>query len=151
MTLAGGTFSKGNFSEGSDAAPGLGALTLTASGSKLDFGNGTVGVLNFASFTPGSFSLTIDNWTGSIATVGNATTDRLIFASSQSANLSSFSFNGYGAGATQFDLGNGYYEITPLAPVPEPSTWAAAFLALGGVGFHFLRRRRNRAQTVHTT
>ncbi|HSV63498.1 MAG TPA: autotransporter-associated beta strand repeat-containing protein, partial [Chthoniobacterales bacterium] len=142
MALAGGTFAKGNFSEGSASAPGLGALTLTASGSHLDFGTGTVGVLNFASFTPGSFTLTIDNWTGNLNTVGSGSTDRLIFAADQSGNLNSFSFTGYAPGATEFDLHNGYWEVTPLAAVPETSTWVAAALALGAVTFHFVRRRR---------
>ena len=41
-------------------------------------------------------------------------------------------------GATQFDLGNGFYEIT-ATPVPEPSTYAAGLLALTAVAFH--RRR----------
>ena len=142
MTLAGGTFDKGNFSEGTADTAGLGALTLTASGSQIDFGSGTVGVLTFANFTPGSFSLNIANWTGTVATFGDATTDRLIFASSQSANLGAFSFIGYGPGAMEFDLGNGYYEITPLTPVPEPSTWFAALFALATVGFHQARRFR---------
>lgn len=143
MTLAGGTFAKGNFSEGSASTPGVGALTLTASGSHLDFGTGTVGVLTFASFTPGAFTLTIDNWTGTANTVGSASTDRLIFASNQSANLSSFSFTGF-SGATEVDLLNGYWEVVPVAAVPEPSTWVAAALALAVVGFHFLRRRASR-------
>jgi hypothetical protein len=141
VTLAGGTFAKGNFSEGTAALPGVGALTLTAAGSTLDFGSGTVGVLNFASFTPGTFTLTIDNWTGTIATQGGGTSDRLIFASDQSANLNSFSFTGYGAGAMEFNLGGGYYEIVPVAPVPEPSTYIVGALALAAVGFHQARRR----------
>jgi len=142
MTLHGGTFAKGNFSEGSASTPGLGALTLTASGSHLDFGTGTVGVLTFASFTPGAFTLTIDNWTGTMNTVGNGSTDRLIFASDQSANLSSFSFTGYYPGAVEFSLPGGYWEVTPLSTVPETSTWVAAALTLGVVAFHFIRRRR---------
>jgi autotransporter-associated beta strand protein len=142
ITLAGGTFEKGNFSEGSASTPGVGSLTLTASGSQIDFGSGTVGVLTFATFTPGSFSLNIANWTGTEATVGNATTDRLIFASSQGANLGGFSFNGYAPGAMEFDLGNGYYEITPVTPVPEPSTYFAALFALATLGFHQARRFR---------
>src|SRR5205085_8602607 len=148
MTLAGGTFSKGNFSEGTASTPGVGALTLTASGSKIDFGTGTVGVLTFASFTPGSFTLTIDNWTGTIATSGGVTTDRLIFASDQTANLNSFSFTGYGPGATEFSLGGGYYEITPVAPVPETSTWVAGALTLGVAGLHLVRRRARKSSPV---
>ena len=145
MTLAGGTLGKGNFSEGTASGPGMGALTLTASGSQIDFGSGTVGVLTFASFTPGAFSLTVTNWTGTPGIVGSGSTDRLIFNSNQSANLGSFTFTGY-SGATQFDLNNGYYEITPLSAVPEPSTYMAAALALAIVGFHQTRRLRRRAK-----
>lgn len=142
MTLAGGTFMKGNFSEGTATSTGLGALTLTAIGGTIDFGTGTVGTLTFASFTPGSFTLTVANWTGTAGTVGTGSTDRLIFASDQTANLSSFSFNGY-AGAMQIALG-GYYEVVPVTAVPEATTWIAAGLALVPVGFHILRRRRRR-------
>ena len=141
VTLAGGTFSAGNFSEGTADTLGLGALTLTAS-SLIDFGNGAGAVLALAGFTPGSFTLTVANWTGTLGTVGDGTTDRLIFASDQSANLNSFSFVGYGPGAMEFDLGNGYYEITPATPVPEPSTYLAAVLALAAVGFQQRRRLR---------
>ncbi len=150
MTLSGGTFAKGNFSEGTIATPGVGALTLTASGSKLDFGTGTVGVLTFASFTPGSFTLTIDNWTGTLATQGTASTDRLIFDVSQSANLNSFAFSGFGPGALQFDLGNGFFEIVPATPVPEPSTLIIAALAAGVTGWHLVRRRRVKDQATGT-
>lgn len=135
VTLAGGTLSKGNFSEGSATAAGMGALTLTASGSRIDFGSGTVGVLTFVSLSAGAHTLTIDNWTGNLNTVGSATTDRLIFNSSQASNLSYFSFTGYEAGATQFDLGGGYYEVAPMTAVPEPSTYLAAAMALLAVGF----------------
>jgi autotransporter-associated beta strand protein len=141
MTLAGGTFSKGDFSEGTASSPGLGALTLTAAGSPIDFGSGSVGILTFASFTPGSYALTVANWTGTAGTVGNGSTDRLIFASDQTANLSSFSFNGY-AGAMEIALPGGYYEVVPMTAVPEASTWIAAGLALVPVGFKVLRRRR---------
>lgn len=151
MTLAGGTFAKGNFSEGLPGTAGLGALTLTAAGSRIDFGSGTVGVLTFASFAPGTFTLTIDNWTGSIATAGSGTTDRLIFGSDQSANLSSFNFTGFGAGAVEFDLGNGYYEITPAAAVPETSTWVTAALALCATALHLLRRRPTKATRTHAS
>jgi len=139
ITLAGGTLATGNFSEGSAGTPGMGALTLTASGSQIDFGTGSVGVLTFDTFNPGTYSLTIANWTGTPNTVGNGSTDRLIFASDQSANLSSFLFNGYGPGAVEFNLGNGYYEI---APVPETSTWITGVFTLGVLALHLVRRRR---------
>ena len=143
ITLAGGTFAKGNFSEGGTQAAGVGQLTLTASGSTLDFGTGTVGVLTFASLSPGSFTLTINNWTGTVATEGGPATDRLIFNSDQSANLSSFNFAGYAPGAIEFNLGNGFYEIVPAA-VPEPSTWIAGALTVAVIGCNVVRRRRKR-------
>jgi autotransporter-associated beta strand protein len=143
ITLAGGTFAKGNFSEGSASTPGMGALTLTASGSQIDFGTGTVGVLTFDNFNPGAFAVMIANWSGTPNSTGSPSTDRLIFASDQSARLGSFSFSGYGPGAVEFNLGNGYYEITP---VPETSTWLAGALTLGVLGIQIaLRRRRQKA------
>jgi hypothetical protein len=47
MTLAGGTFSKPDYSDGTTSSVGLGALTLGAN-SNIDLGTGTVGVLTFA-------------------------------------------------------------------------------------------------------
>jgi len=138
ITLAGGTFSKGNYSEGTTSSVGMGALTLTASGSHIDFGTGTVGILTFASFVSNSNTLTIDNWTGTANTVGTASTDRLIFDSDQSANLASFSFTGF-AGAAEFALGNGFYEVVPVTATPEPSTWFAAGLASLVLLFHYRR------------
>jgi autotransporter-associated beta strand protein len=138
ITLNGGTFVKGNFSEGTAGTTGVGTLTLAASGSHIDFGTGTVGVLSFANFDPSTDLLTIaiDNWTGTANTQGGSGTDRLIFNSSQSAqNLALFEFTGYAPGAAQFNLGGGYYEVTPIAPVPEASTWVAAALALAALGF----------------
>jgi hypothetical protein len=117
----------------------MGALTLTAAGSQVDFGSGTTGILNFASFNPGTYALMIANWTGTPNTAGNASTDRLIFGSDQSANLGSFVFSGFGPGAVEINLGNGYYEITP---VPEASTWLAGAFTLGSIGLHVIRRRQ---------
>jgi autotransporter-associated beta strand protein len=130
MTLSGGTFAKGNFAEGTSIAAGLGALTLSASGSHIDFGTGTVGVLNFTSLIAGANTLSIDNWTGIANTLGNTDTDRLIFNSDQTLNLTSFSFTGY-TGATEIALGNNYFEVVPLAAVPEPRTFLPGIL--GGV------------------
>ena len=136
VILDGGTLARGNFSEGASNAVGAGTLTLTSAGSHIDFGTGTVGVLSFANFDPSVDLLTIiiDNWTGSASTQGGAGTDRLIFNSSQAANLALFQFTGYEPGAVQFNLNGGFYEITP-AVVPETSTWLAACLALAAVGF----------------
>jgi fibronectin-binding autotransporter adhesin len=140
MTLSGGTFAKGNFSEGSASSLGMGALILAASDSHLDFGTGTVGALTFASFSPGAYTITIDNWTGSVAGQGNDSTDRLIFESDQSANLSDFLFTGYGLGGVQIDLGNGYYEI--VAAVPEPATFVSGGLIFGLLLFHHRKQIR---------
>ncbi len=137
MTLAGGTFAKGNFSEGSISTAGVGALTLTAAGSHLDFGTGTVGALTFASFTPGAFSLAVDNWTGTAATVGGVGTDRLIFNSDQSARLSSFLFAGYAPGAVEFNLGGGFFEVVPI---PETGLYFPGLLALAVILFHHRRQ-----------
>jgi fibronectin-binding autotransporter adhesin len=137
-SLGGGTFAKGDFSEGTASSVGVGALTLTAS-SHIDFGTGTVGVLTFASLNASTFTLTIDNWTGNYNTVGSGSTDRLIFNSDQASNLSSFFFTGYGAGGVEFNLGGGYWEV--VAAVPEPSTWIVAALSLGTLGCYHARRR----------
>jgi fibronectin-binding autotransporter adhesin len=144
MTLAGGTFSKGNFSEGSTSTAGLGSLTLTASGSHLDFGTGTVGALTFASFNPGSFTLTIDNWTGTSVTQGSDLTDRLIFTSDQTANLASFFFTGFGPGAMEIDLGSGYYELVPA--VPEPASTISGLMVVGLLLFHHRKQIRRLLQ-----
>ena len=136
ITLSGGTLAKGNFGEGTADSAGFGTLTLTA-GSQIDFGTGTVGVLSFDGFEPGSFTLTIDNWTGAPGIAGDGTTDRLIFASDQTANLSSFVFVGYG-GALEIDLGNGYFEI--VAAVPEPPGFIAALMLLVPLALRHLMR-----------
>ncbi len=127
VTLAGGTLTKGSFSEGSAGAVGMGALTLTASGSKIDFGTSSVGVLSFLSFVRNGLSLTIDNWTGAARTQGSALTDRLIFDSDQTSNLSYFNFTGYGSGAMEIALAGGFYEIVPI---PEVGTFVPGGLAL---------------------
>ncbi len=148
LTLAGGTFARGNFSEGSTISLGLGALNLTAAGSHLDFGTGTVGIITFASFAPGSFTLTIDNWTGTANTVGDGLTDRLIFASNQSGNLGSFDFTGFAPGAVQFDLLNGYWEIVP---VPEAGTFLSGSAVLVLILFHHRRQFRQLIRRLHAS
>jgi autotransporter-associated beta strand protein len=139
ITLAGGTFRRGNFSEGTGGSAGAGALSLTAAGSHLDFGTGTAGILTFASFASGGNTLTIDNWTGVPATMGTGLTDRLIFASNQSGNLGSFNFTGFGPGAAQIDLGNGYFEITP---VPEAGTYFSGAIVLALILLHHKKQLR---------
>lgn len=145
VILAGGTFGKGAFNEGGANTVGIGSLTLTAAGSHIDFGTGNVGILTFASFNPNGFTVTIDNWTGTANQPGTGLTDRLIFNSDQSANLSSFVFTGYGSGGVEVNLNNGFWEITP---VPEASTWITAAFALVAIAFHALqqRKRTNRSR-----
>jgi fibronectin-binding autotransporter adhesin len=140
MTLSGGTFAKGNYSEGSTSSLGLGALILAGSDSHLDFGTGTVGALTFASFNPGGYTLIIDNWTGTSVTQGSDATDRLIFTSDQSANLGSFFFSGYGLGGMEIDLGGGYYEIVPA--VPEPASALSGLMVFGLLLFHHRKQIR---------
>ena len=141
LILAGGTFGRGTFTEGGATTVGISALTLTAAGSHIDFGTGSVGVLTFASFDPRGFILTIDNWTGTPDQAGNGLTDRLIFNSDQSANLASFVFTGYGSGGVEVNLNNGFWEVTP---VPEPSTWVSAAFAFAAIAVH-ARQQRKRA------
>ena len=147
LTLAGGTLLKGSFSEGAAGTVGIGALTLNASGSKIDFGTSTVGILTFASLNLNCLSLTIDNWTGNAHTQGTGLTDRLIFDSDQSSNLNSINFTGYGPGAMEFALANGFFEIVPI---PEAGTFLPGALALLVllVTFPPIWRRRQKARNV---
>ena len=78
------------------------------------------------------------NWTGNAGfDNGSANNDRFLFASNPNltnAQLANFAFfndsnTPYAIGATIFEYG-GTYE---LVPVPEPSTWAAAALALAAI------------------
>src|SRR5262249_52865303 len=124
---------------------GLGALTLTAN-STLDFGASGVGTLVFASFNPGINTLNILNWTSTAnPTSPNSGTDgvddRLIFNQDQAGNLSAFNF-GAGLTAQEIALDSGFWEIIGVSAVPEPSTWFAGSLAVAGVLFISLRRRR---------
>jgi autotransporter-associated beta strand protein len=145
LTLAGGTFAKGNFHEGTTGAVGLGALNLTASGSHLDFGSGLVGVLTFASFNPGGNTLIIDNWTGTASTIGSVLTDRLIFNSDQTTNLALFQFTGFNLGGVQFALGGGFFEITP-APEIDPGVVTAIVCATAAMA-SVMRTRMDRRRS----
>ena len=130
----------------------MGALTLSATSPSSHI------VINFA--TPGSalaFSslvgaagqyVDILNWTGNLGfDDGNANNDRLLFASDpglSQTDLANFNFYSDGgstlfaAGGTEFVYGN----MIELVAVPEPSTWLAAALALGVIGFSQRRRLR---------
>jgi len=102
-----------------------------------------VGIITFASFAPGSFTLTIDNWTGTAGIVGNGLTDRLIFVANQGGNLGSFNFTGFAPGAVAFDLGGGYWEIVP---VPEAETYLSGLIVFALILFH---HRMQLGQFIH--
>jgi fibronectin-binding autotransporter adhesin len=141
LTLAGGTFNTGGFSEGDALTVGLGLFTLTAN-SILDFGPGSGSELLFAglgSHTAGT-TLSIVNWTR----VGSG--DRLMFAGDDTARLaflaafqqSEISFNGIsGYASVQYDPS--HFEIVA---VPEPAS--VAFLA-GSLLLGLIRPRDRRA------
>jgi fibronectin-binding autotransporter adhesin len=159
ITMAGGTLGRtggGTVSEGAagsrsgstftntgTSTVGLGALTLTAN-STFDFNllnTGGVGTFVFSTFTSQSNAvLNIVNWSSNAYAPSNVSgidgqDTRLVFNQDQSGNLQYFSFNG--TPASQIDLGGGYFEVTP---VPEPSTYAAGFLAFAAIGFSQRRR-----------
>ncbi len=145
VTLNGGTFNTAGLSEPNTAGQNIGALTLSSS-SIIDLASGA-SILAFAQSNSQTWTgtLSIYNWSGTQIT-GNGT-DQLIFGSNISgltlAQLSQISFySGAGSGF----LGTGSWatdldgEVVPLAAVPEPSTWAAAALALGVIAWTQRRR-----------
>jgi autotransporter-associated beta strand protein len=147
ITLSGGTFRMNATSEGTTVAAGagVGALTLTSS-SVIDLA-GTNPSLHFAASNGQSWSgtLSIWNWNGTLTT-GNGV-EQIAFGSNASgltaAQLSQISF--YSDAGTSF-LGTAKFAPDfdgEIIPVPEPSTWIGAALALGAVGF--TQRRRLRA------
>lgn len=135
VTLAGGTFSTGGFSEGSEAIVGLGNMNLTAT-TTLDFGSGGGSALLYAgvgSHSDGAI-LAITNWTGTADTVGTTTSDRLLFAGLSSTfasvyDQSEVTFNGTPGYATkQYD--ESHFEIVAI-PDPGAINHLAAASLLG--------------------
>lgn len=121
VTLSGGTIAKG----GGVINETFGALALSAT-SFVDFGAGT-GNFTFASYAPGAFKLTFQNFNvGNSLTVTNGT-----FAASE-FEFGSFD---YSWSATP----SGGFTITAI---PEPSTVAAALGLLGLLGWPAVRRFR---------
>ncbi len=119
VTLSGGTIAKGSGA----ISETFGALNLTDT-SFLDFGSGT-GNFTFASYAPGSFKLTFQNFNmGNSLTITNGT-----------YTASEFDFNGFGTSFAAVPTGG--FTITA---VPEPSTVLAA-LGLTGLLLWPLRRR----------
>ncbi|MCX6968500.1 MAG: autotransporter-associated beta strand repeat-containing protein, partial [Verrucomicrobia bacterium] len=136
ITLAGGTFKTGGFSES------VGALTLTAS-SIIDMGAGssTLTFASLAGWTAGQ-TLKIYNWSGTLGHSGG--TDQLIFTSTAglSSHLNQILFYSNN-GTTQVGTGTMIYgngELGPLSGVPEPSTYIGAIALLGLVGWRERRR-----------
>jgi hypothetical protein len=154
----GGTVATGGLSEGtrptnsgaSNGAAGMGALTLasTSSGSPatIDFLTGANGsTLAFSSLVGGNGAfLDIKNWTGTLFTDNSATgNDRLLLAvdpgltAAQLANVRFFDDSGAFIGPAGII---GYGNMFELVAIPEPSTWLAAALALGAIGFSQRKR-----------
>jgi autotransporter-associated beta strand protein len=151
MTLNGGTFATGGASEHGAANndAGVGALTLQSS-SIIDLGSGaSILALANSSLLAASWNgtLSIYNWSGTMVT-GNGT-DQLYFGNnalgltaSQLAQISFYSDNGstfLGIGSWGLDLDG---EVVPVVPVPEPSTWIGAGLALAAMAWTQRRRLR---------
>src|SRR5207237_378854 len=135
MSLGGGTFDTGGTSQT------LGALTMTAS-SIIDLASGA-SILAFANTSASSWtgSLSIYNWSGTPFTGGG--TDQLYFGNTSSgltgAQLNQISFYS-DAGNSLFGGGAAILSSGEVVPIPEPSTWLAAALAVGVIG-HSQRRR----------
>ena len=146
MTLNGGTFNTAGLSEPNTGGQSIGALTLSSS-SILDLGSGA-SILAFAASNTQTWSagvLSIYNWSG--LQLGNGT-DQVFFGNSlgglTNGQLNQISFYS-DAGSSQLSsfaliLSSG--EIVPgvMTPVPEPSTWAAAALALSAIAWTQRRR-----------
>jgi autotransporter-associated beta strand protein len=146
VTLAGGKIDAGGFSQGDNATQiGLGALSLN-SNSIVDLT--LTSLLHFADSNGNSWTgtLSIYDWSGTPVT-GNGF-EQILFGLNASAltaaQLNQISF--YSDNGTTF-LGTAIFapdqdgEIIPfLTPVPEPSTWAAAALALTAIVWTQRRR-----------
>jgi autotransporter-associated beta strand protein len=145
-------FNTGGLSEhgATNNTAGIGALTLQST-SIIDMGNGS-SIIAFANSNSvlgnsaaWSGTLKIYDWSGTPTTGGG--TDQLFIGNDvtglTATQLAEFQFyTGAGSGAYTAGaiiLSNG--EIVPTGvAVPEPSTWLAAALALGAVGY--MQRRR---------
>ena len=151
MTLSGGTYRlNGGVSEGTGGpagVPGLGSLTLT-SNSIIDL-SGT-DLLHFANSStivdPTNIwtgTLSIWNWSGIPVSGGGS--EQLLFGTDQlglsPAQLAMIQFySGPGTGA--FTPGAVILSTGEIVPVPEPSTWIGASMALAAIGFTQRRRLR---------
>ena len=143
-TTGAATFGVGGFNQGSKTAVGVGALTL-ATGSVnniLDFSSKS-GVVSFASLTTNGAVLTVNNYLSNGGVAGGA--DELIFNQDQTANLANIVFTGYVGTTEQLVSGtagtsSAFYEVFPIAPVPEPATVLGGILLVGTLGWNQRRR-----------
>ena len=133
---------------------GIGALTLQSS-SIIDMGTGA-SIIAFANSLAQSGNwngtLSIYNWSGNPGPTGGNGTDQLYFGNdatglslSQLAQFQFYSGNGTGAytpGA--LILADG--EV--VAPIPEPSTWIGAALALAAIGWTQRKRFGKRLRVI---
>jgi autotransporter-associated beta strand protein len=148
LEIANATFNTGGYSQS------LNTLTLTAD-STIDFGN-LSSVLRFSSGTLSAlngYTLTIMNWTGTIATTGG--TDQLIFNNGMQA------LAGTSSSQIQFVIGSNTYDALFLArpdlganvievvPIPEPGTVGAAVLLLALLAWRERFRLRRWLAAAH--
>lgn len=146
ITLAGGKIDAGGFSQGNSSTQiGLGAVSLT-SNSIIDLT--ATSLLHFANSSANTWTGTVSiyNWSGT-PLLGNGTEEILFGTNALSLTVAQLGqINFYSDSGSTF-LGNAIFapdldgEIIPfMTPVPEPSTWAAAALALGAVLWTTRRR-----------
>jgi fibronectin-binding autotransporter adhesin len=143
MTLAGGTFRLSGAQEGTTAATGVGALTLS-SNSVIDLAGTSLLHLAASNGQTWTGTLSIYNWNGTLKTGGGA--EQLLLGTTNTAltqaQLNAISF--YSDSGTTF-LGTGGFATVgngEIVPVPEPATYIASIFALGVLVRHQRKRIR---------
>ena len=146
MTLNGGTFNTGGFSET------LGVLTLSLS-SVIDMGAGN-SILHFLDSSAATWTGTLSIWNWSGNTLGGGT-DQLYFGNGSGTGLTTSQLTQVkfysDAGTTILPYAPGFSNFTggfgEVVPVPEPSGVAVAIGLLGLAGWreHGRARRAGRA------
>jgi autotransporter-associated beta strand protein len=152
VNLGGGTLMLNGYGIGSQSGSGAvsqssGTLTLTANSTLELIPNDPTQLLIFSGFAPGTSTLTITGWSGSLGgdtTIGG----QLLFPTNNwnpshlpSIVFADFSGGFVQAGAVVFPGDPGYFKIVP---VPEPNTaWAGGAL-LAGAGVSLIWRARVR-------
>jgi fibronectin-binding autotransporter adhesin len=142
MTLNGGTFNTGGLSEhgANNNTAGIGALTLQSS-SIIDLGN-LASIVAFANSSAQTWSgtLSIYDWSGNFAIGGG--TDQLYVGTDQTGLTASqlLEINFYSDAGGTFLGHAGILSNGEIVPIPEPGTWVAGGLALGGL-ICYQRRR----------